>query len=198
MLHRRGPAPLLCPGERAVRTTEGASSARAPLPQPSRAASGRGGVGARLKEATGGNRGSTRTVPDSIPAVNRRRLIQPTLRVGALSAAASLEPAPTEQVSASGSISSEKPGQVKEVVCSLSRQICGTRGWQVSPGGPAVTDSLDHAGGGGGGGGGLPASLSASHRHPAFASPPGTGTAAGWLSPAPPPPSCPAVGTGMD
>lgn len=88
--------------------------------------------GARLKEAAGGNRGSTCTVPDSVPdsvpAANRRLLIQPTLRAGALSAAASLEPAPTEWVSASGSFSSEKPEQVKEVVCPLPHRICGSLG----------------------------------------------------------------------
>lgn len=49
-------------------------------------------------------------------------------RAGALGAAASWESAPTDQVSASGSSSSEKPEQVKEMVCPLPLQICGSRG----------------------------------------------------------------------
>lgn len=135
--------------------------------------------GARLKEAAGGNRGSTCTVPDSVPdsvpAANRRLLIQPTLRAGALGAAASLEPAPTERVSASGSFSSEKPEQVKEVVCPLPRRICGSLGDEEGdcsrlPGGSR--QSFDGAGQEAGAGErGLPAFLSTSHRHPPLRTP---------------------------
>lgn len=145
--------------------------------------------GARLKDAAGGNRGSTRNCP-RFRSRREPRAPDPTYAQSRSSGCrCELELAPTQQVSASGSTSSEKPGQVK--VCPLFHQICGSRGWRVSPGGSAVTGRVLSVRG-------VPASLSASHRHPGFARPPGTRTAASWLLPAPPPPSCTASGTGMD
>lgn len=116
LLHRRGPAPPLPRREGGAHRSRRVVCPRSfPAALPCGVRQRRGG--ARLKEAAGGNPGSTRTVPDSVPAAN---LIYAHSRSSGCRC---------EQVSASGSISSQKLEQVKEVVCLLPPQICGSRGW---------------------------------------------------------------------